>query len=771
MTLSRSAALAVWLLLVALCAGWLYRNLSIGTDLTVFLPPSTNSAQRILVSQLRDGVASRLILIGLEGAEPATLAQASRELARRLKTSDRFGIVNNGDLSAAEKERQVLVKYRYFLSPGVTPERFTPAGLSTALKESLALLAAPAGPFIRNTLPYDPTGEARQVIELLLSESGPEIRNGVWFSRDGSKALLIAETLAPGFDIDGQTQAIEAIRGALQATGNKNVSLLLSGSGVFASEARATIRSEARWLSVAATVLVILILLAVYRAFGPVALSALPVATGLLAGIAAVSWVFGPVHGITLGFGATLIGEAVDYPSYAFIQAARGERLADTLSRIGPTLRLAVLTTVAGALAMALSSFQGLAQLGVLTIVGVGAAGLTTRWFVPAIAPQSWVARKAYELPFDARRTVEIARKGSWLVAVLMTAAIAIVAWKHDRLWDDDLANLSPLSEAARTLDRTLRTGLGAPDMRYLAIARGKDRDAALEAGEAAAVWLREAVERGWIAGFDVTSNYLPSRKTQESRRAALPDAKTLARNLEIALRDLPFREGLFAPFLEAVEKARTGPLLAMEDLRGTAFALKVNALLVSTDDAWVALAPLRGVNEPLALAAAAKAAGHELLDLKSESSNLVNSYRTESLRLIALGLVCIAVLLAWGLRSVAVTARVLLPVLAATVLDVAVLLLAGSRLTLFHLVALLLVVGIGLNYALFFNRPLPDPDERSRTLLSLAVCGATTLSAFGCLALSQTPVLRAIGVTVTLGTILSFVMSAALSQNPMRSR
>ena len=97
-----------------------------------------------------------------------------------------------------------------------------------------------------------------------------------------------------------------------------------------------------------------------------------------------------------------------------------------------------------------------------------------------------------------------------------------------------------------------------------------------------------------------------------------------------------------------------------------------------------------------------------------------------------------------------------------------AILLAAGQRLSLFNLVALLLVVGIGLNYALFFNRPASDPEERGRTLLSLAVCCATTLSAFGCLAFSHTPVLRAIGITVALGTVLSLVLSAALSEKPV---
>ena len=769
MTMPQRAAFAAWLVLVALCVGWLYRNLSIGTDLTVFLPPSTTSAQRIVVSQLRDGVASRLMLIALEGEGTPALAQASRELVRQLKESGKFGFVNNGDLTSADKERELLAAYRYLLSPAVTVERFTVAGLSAALKESLALLASPAGPFTRKILPFDPTGESRHIVEFLVPDAGPELRHGVWFSRDGTRALLIAETRAAGFDIDGQAQAIKAIREALQATEASNVRLLLSGPGVFASEARATIESEAQWLSAAAMGLVLLILLAVYRAPGPLAFCVLPVATGMIAGIAAVSWVFGPVHGITLGFGATLVGEAADYASFAYIQAARGERLADTLARIGPTLRLAVFTTIFGASAMALSSFQGLAQLGLLTIVGVGAAGLVTRWVLPAITPANAVSRKVYGLPFDAPRAVAVVRRGSWIAVISVAAALGVVAWHHDRLWDDDLANLSPLSEAAKSLDRSLRAELGAPDVRYLVIARGKDRETALEASEAAGAWLREAVGRGWIAGYDVPSNYLPSGKTQQSRRVALPDAATLAGNLKLALRDSPFREGLFPPFLEAVERARTGPLLTMEGLRGSAFELKVNAMLFPADDGWAALAPVRGVSRPDELAAAARAAGHELLDLKMESNNLVNSYRDESLRLIALGLFCIALLLAWGLRSLVEATRVLAPVLAAVVLDVAILLLWGKRLSLFNLVALLLVVGIGLNYALFFNRPATDPDDRQRTLLSLVVCGGTTLAAFGCLAFSQTPVLHAIGVTVTLGAVLSFMTSAVLSTRESR--
>ena len=95
---------------------------------------------------------------------------------------------------------------------------------------------------------------------------------------------------------------------------------------------------------------------------------------------------------------------------------------------------------------------------------------------------------------------------------------------------------------------------------------------------------------------------------------------------------------------------------------------------------------------------------------------------------------------------------RVLGPVAAAMLVTVAVLTLAGARLSLIHLVALQLVAGVGLDYALFFARRPLDAEERSRTLRTLVTCNAMTLLTFGMLAACQTPLLRDIGMTVALG-------------------
>jgi predicted exporter len=90
--------------------------------------------------------------------------------------------------------------------------------------------------------------------------------------------------------------------------------------------------------------------------------------------------------------------------------------------------------------------------------------------------------------------------------------------------------------------------------------------------------------------------------------------------------------------------------------------------------------------------------------------------------------------------------------------------LLAGTRLSIFHLVGLLLVVAVGSNYALFFDRLRREPQAMDRTLASLALANATTVASFGLLSLSAIPVLHAIGSTVAAGAFLTLVFAAALT-------
>jgi len=752
------AALLLWTALVAGSAWWVGRHAHFSDELTAFLPASTGRAERLLVEQVRAGAAARTMLIAIEGGEPAERARTSRALVRALAEDPRFDYVNNGSAESTHAAGNIVLAHRYLLSPGLDASRFGERSLRRALEEDLEQLGSLAGLAFKSTLAYDPTGELRRIAEAA-AETAPARRHGVWFSGDGERALLIAQTAASGTDALSQQAALDAANGAFaRAAAAPGLRLVVSGPGVFAARTRGAIEHDARWLTGIAGALVALILLLTYRSALTVALSALPVLTGLLAGVAAVGVVFGSVHGITLAFGATLIGEAVDYPSYVFTQRRAGETVIDVLRRVWPTLRLAVLTTVFGSLALLFSSLQGLSQLGVLSMTGVLVAGLATRWVLPALSARAAPASPR-AVPFDLVRAGTALRRAGPIAWLVLAAAVAFIALRHDRLWDDDLAHLSPLPRAAQDLDQRLRADLRAPDVRYLVVVTAPSREEALERSEDAAATLEEGVREGALGGFDLAARYLPSRRTQELRRAALPDAATLREALAGATRGLPFRPGAFAPFLHDVEAARKAPLLSLEDLRSSGLDLKVQSLLVPREGGWNALMPLREVRVPARVRALVRKAPYgsaAFLDLKAESERLVGGYRRQALSLAGAGAVAIAALLYAGLRRVRDVLRVMLPVYAAIAMTVACLLALGDGLSLFHLVSLLLVLGIGLNYALFFNRAGPGSGNERETSLALSVCFLTTFAAFGCLATSRIPVLSAIGVTVTLGCALS---------------
>ncbi|HEX6158163.1 MAG TPA: hypothetical protein VFZ54_19210, partial [Burkholderiales bacterium] len=416
--------------------------------------------------------------------------------------------------------------------------------------------------------------------------------------------------------------------------------------------------------------------------------------------------------------------------------------------------------TVLGGLTMLLSSFAGLAQLGLLSMSGVLAAGLVTGYVLPTLAGARPVTERPFAAPLALERATLRVRRFAPLVWILAAIAAIMLVRNAGKLWEDDLAAMSPVPERLKAADRELRRELGAPDVRHLILVQGPSREAALESAEALEGKLDQLVQRGVIAGYDLATRYVPSLAEQQRRLAALPEPATLRTNLERALDGLPFQRGVFEPFLREVEQSRARGPLGEGELRGTVLGIKLQTLVVPAGSGWAVLVPLYGVADAQALGAEVP-----VLDLKAESERLLAGYRLEALRLTALGMGAIVLLLAFGLRNARAVLQVVLPVALALLISAAILHALGQRLTVFHLIAMLLVMGISLNYSLFFDRPEQNLLLRRRLLFALYITCATTLLAFVTLAFSSNPVLHAIGLTVSVGAATAFLTSAALAR------
>jgi len=756
-------ALGAWLVLLLACGAVIART-QFTTDLSAFLPRAPSPVQQVLVEQLRDGVVSRLVLIGVEGAAPERLAELSKSVGAALRDSGRFASVNNGQEAGFEGERELLWRYRYLLSPAISAERFSVEALQNTLRELLAQLASPAGALMQRIASADPGGEMLRLIDELAPQSRPHLHAGVWFSKDGSRALLLAQTKAAGADIDAQKAALDLIRASFaKAAAGTQARLLVTGPGVFSVASRERIREDAWRLSLIGSALIAALLIALYRSMRVLGLGFLPVASGALAGIAAVSLAFGSVHGITIAFGVTLIGEAVDYAIYLFTQNAPGSTAESTFERIWPTLRLGMLTSICGFSAMLFSDFTGLAQLGLFSVAGLLVAAAVTRWVVPALLPRGFSVSAVPAVAPRVLGAVRAAPRLRMALFIVLAAALAFLVARPQPLWSTSLASLNPVSASEQALDRRLREDLGAPDARHLVVLAAPDEQSALQAAEQAAATLRDAVARGWLQGFDSPAAFLPSLATQRARQAALPPADTLRRNLQAAQKGLPFRAHAFEPFLTDVSAAARLPLLDRAGLQGTSLGLRLDALLVQRASGWVAMLPLRGVTDVASLATALPAGA--LLDMRQELDALYRGYLREALVNALLGAAAIGALLFASLRSPRRVFDVAAPLAAAALATCGVLALAGVELSIFHLVGLVLVVAVGSNYSLFFDRQAPSGQDRGRTVVSLVFAALTTVIAFGLLAFSKVPVLSAIGSTVGLGAAMALVFSAILSR------
>lgn len=770
--MSRTAlrAFAIWLLAMLAGAAIVYHS-RFAADMSFFLPAKPTAEQQVLVDQIKEGVVSRLLMVGIGGGDSGQRARVSRALRQQLASDRQFVSVQNGETASLAAERDVLLTYRYLLSPAVEPARFTVDGLRTAIADSVDRLTSPAAMLLKPYLTSDPTGELYALLSRFDTGTQPENRDGVWASRDGERAMLLIQTRALGSDTDGQLAAIQTIERAFaDAARSENVtglSLQLSGPGRFAVEARATIQADVTRLSLISTLAIVAVLFAVYRSLRLMTLGLLPVLSGALAGIVAVSLVHGTVFGITVGFGSALIGEAVDYSIYYFVQSGR-LGTAGWRERFWPTIRLGVLTSIFGFGALLFSGFPGLSQLGLYSLAGVFTAALVTRYLLPALAGDS------HRLPdlsaFGLRLQQRIAQLAALRLPALLlsVAALGYLASERGELWHPNISLLSTVTAAEAEVDARLRADLAAPDSRYLVVVHGQDREAALQAAEEAGAALDTLVAAGVIGGYDSPARFLPSTATQTIRQASLPDADTLRTRLAEAQTNSPLATGKLTPFIDAVQAAKNGPLLTRSSLDGSALALVVDSLLIERPQGWSVLLPLRpaGAGDALEIPTAQvrqALAGREALfiDMKGEFDTLYASYMNEAIQLSLAGLLAIVLLLGATLRSLRRLAEVMLPLVAAVLIVIAGLHALGQALHLLHLVGMLLIVAVGSNYALFFDRLAHADQPEPATLASMAVANLTTAIGFGTLALSKVPVLNAIGVTVGPGAILALLLSA----------
>ncbi len=765
--------LLVALMLTVILAGGTACLIRVRTDMAGLLPTATSAASQIMLRQIQSGSAGRILLVGLDGVPQDRLAALSGRMRRELRGTAAFNLVENGEDLIDPAAMAELFRYRYMLTPHISADQFSASSLRIDFQKLLGALGSSASPLVQLYAMPDPTGAFTALLEDVQGPSRIRSLGGVWFAADRPRALMLLQMHAGGLDYVAADTALAALQGAFRAAreavpGSGAARMVVSGPAVFTRDTAHAVQSDVRLLSTLSTACMVLLLYWRFRSIWVLAVVAVPLLASIAAGALAVQLCFGFVHGITLGYGITMLGVSIDYPVLLIGHRKFAEAPEDTLRRIGATFNLAVLTALMGLTGMVFARLPGLSQLGVFAAAGLVTAAAVTRGVLPRLVAAPDLAPVSLGNPARLMRAEGLRRWRLPALGGVALAAAALLVAAGGPAWDNDHGHLSPLGASELALDAQLRGELGAGEAGTFLVVQAASAEDVLAREEALRPKLQALAANGTLEGVDMAADLLPSVAVQRARQAMLPDAAALSADIAHAAEGLGFSPAAFNRFRDDVAAARGMAPLAPGTLPPALAAsrlltARLGTLLFSSETGgktgWCGIIVPRGLRDPAALAAAFKnEANISYMDIHAETNEIAEGYVRQAWPALLAGAAGAIVMMAAGLRDSRRLLRVLGAIAASLTVTVTVLTLAGVALSVVHVMALQFVVGIGLDYALFFSRTGLDVEERCRTMLTLVTCNCMALLTFGLLCLCRTRLLRDIGETVAVGVVCAMV-------------
>jgi predicted exporter len=773
----RAILLGVFALLSVACACYVARSFVLEVDVTHFLVDADEQDVGAVAFRLTNSSQARTLVLGVAAPELETALAASTVWAQELAQHPEVAELRSGSDPAFE---QALLDLYYprrllFLSPA--PERDIPAlfsnqGLHEAARRLRAELAAPEGALIKSIAASDPLlAFPTQLRRIEAAQPRTlQLREGRFVAGDPPRAILLLTTVHSPFDTAAQAPMLEFMAKSFEQLDRRfggKLELTQSGGHRFAVESERRAKADATWLSTISVVLLVVCFYAIYRSTLVLLLSLVPLVFGLLGATALTLALFGSIHALTFAFGGTLIGICTDYPLHLLSHCAlrsRGSETRTVVHRLRKPLLLAAGTTATGFLVLASADLPGIREVGVFSTIGVVLALLATLLLLPELIPASiGPTRELAALTAWLRRLTAPSGAARWIALSAAGAAVVTCVVGLPRIrWDDDLFALNvPLRLEWLREDAELRGLVSQSDLDRLVIATAQGDESALLLDGRVSERLRDAQAAGWIEGFRSVQAFVWPRELQERNRRALAAEPRAFERLAEAFEAEGFRSEAFDPFARTLSSEQQ-PALTLGDLFASPLRAAVTPYRVELEEGRVALlSTLQGVRDGEALAGALRGLpGVHFFEAKRFAADIYARYRARSLRMVAAGALAVVVVLALRYRRSDRICVAAAPALLAAATTLALLSIAGVSLSLLHLLGVLLVLCLGVDYGIFLvESSWGGEEDDAASLLSVAIDCLTTLMSFGLLSVSSFPALSALGISTSLGVCLSLLL------------
>ncbi|WP_175907209.1 MMPL family transporter [Burkholderia sp. BCC1640] len=775
----RRGLCAAWLLVALVAAAYILWRFSSGaaplqTNLLALLPATeANPVAERAVDMLGDALGNRTVYL-VTDPDAARAKAAAKQFGARLDASGAFRSVtvevppfNLSDISAT------YMPARFGLLTDAD-RRSLEQGGATLDERLVRRLYAPPVDGLQTAVADDPFGWLQHWLgELPLAASNLSLEDGMLVShRDGATGVLVMTSL-PGSAYESKIQ--HAVRVATDdaehalAAEFRGVRIDRAGAVFHAEAARASAERDVHVIGAVSLGGIALLLMSVFRSPRLLVLAFASTAFGIVCALAATLLVFGKLHLLTLVFGVSLIGEAVDYSIQYFVAYLSAGRQWDArrgAAAVRPALMVALATSLLGYAILMWVPFPALKQIACFAIVGILSAFAAVTGFLPLMLTKGPRRVPSGVFACAARllrgwQSLLAGRRA--LIAAMLVALVAIPGWSLLKS-DDDIHLLIQRDADLARQENNIRAAVGLANTAQFFVVQGATPEEVLERSEA----LIGSLDQQRVGRVQSITTFVPSAKQQAHDRAVL-DTHVFADTA--ALRGTLARAGFRDEAVDAWINAysRNAPeTLSIDTWLAARWSAPFRYLWLGRIeggagpvDAALAIPERVDASNAETFAAVARTLpGVSWVDKASSVSSLFGAYRVDSGLWLAGALVVVTGLLMWryGVRGGIATT---LPVVFAIALTLAAFGYARVPLTLFNWLALMLVLGVGANYAVFLREGcMRDSAGIGAVWTGVLLSAATTLLSFGMLGASAMPALRSFGTTLAMGIVFSVLFA-----------
>lgn len=789
--------LAIWLLLMLSASLWtlqLWQNgARVQSDILAMLPhlQQDKLTERAL-NQVEATLADQ-VYIALVAKDETTAIAAAKLLMQKLETdlvatgkNAALTDIRSADMQLGEALGQYYFPHRFKLLTAPQAEALATKDIGNLIEAATAQLYNAFSYANSNLLAQDPLLLFPANLLALAPSSKVRASQGILLANQGDNvaAVVMAKGQESAFNPNAQLAQMTALTLGLDAVKQSypDITLLKAGVLFHAIAATQTAKSEISILGLASLLGVIALVWLAFRSVMPLLLAIVTISSGLLLAVTFTLSVFGELHLLTLVFGTSLIGIAIDYSFHFYC-----ERLSDTersaqatVAYIFPTVTLAFITSALAYVGIGLAPFPGMQQVAIFCAAGLLGAYLTLILAYPQLAG-SRLPSGSRPLALAGKYLANLTQLSNRLTTPLGMGmfALVIVVWclvgVTKLTVDDDIRHLQQSPASVTEPENKLRQLLsGGTDNQFLLV-RAASEEALLQQLERVSPILNAAITNQELGNYVSLSRYLPSQQKQDTAYRLQGEIyqtqiDTVLTNLgldenlkpELQASYLAAKDQYIAPadFFTLEAGKQLAPLWLTPNGKTTDYDALNDGGAINDDGASAehgAIVLLGGIQQIDAIKARfAHDESVQLIDKVADISAVMGHYRLLTLKLLALalGIALLLFSLNFGIKKAAVVVAV--PALAA-LLTLATLGLTGSPLSLFHALALILVFGIGIDYSLFFASA---QNHGKAVMMAVFMSACSTLLAFGLLAFSQTQAIHYFGLTLSLGIGLTFLLS-----------